>query len=99
MSSPATLDHPPISLDQETLTNISLLAVKWDTSESEVISRVVKKTKEEEIPDRMPGEMTPVEALLWLQKNGLTREEADHLKNEIRLEREAKRYWWDERSA
>jgi len=97
MSSPLALNQTGILLDQETLENLSLLAEKWDTSESEVISRVVNKTREEEIPQAV--EMTPVEALRWFRTNGISREEAEAWKEEIRLERESKRYRWDDRPA
>ena len=45
------------------------------------------------------AKMTPVEALLWLRENGISREEGEAWKEEIRLEREAKRYWWDDSPA
>ena len=97
MSPTVTSYQSGISLDQETLENLSLLADKWNISNSEVISRVVKKTKDEEIPE--PAKMTPSEALRWFRTNGISREEAEAWKEEIRLEREAKRYWRDDRPA
>lgn len=86
-----------MSLDVETIDNLTALAEKWGTSKSEVVRRVLRKTREEEAAK--PPQMTPIEALRWLRKNGMSRDEAEHMKEEIRLEREATRYWWDDRSA
>ena len=86
-----------MSLDQETLGALELLATKWNTSKSDVIRRVVRKAKEDEA--MKTAKMTQVEALLWLRENGISREEGEAWKEEIRLEREAKRYWWDDSPA
>ncbi len=96
MSAYTTLKRTSMSLDVETLDNLAILAEKWGTSKSEVIRRVVRKSREEEAAK--PPRMTPVEALLWLRKNGISREKADAWKKDIRLEREAKRHWWDDSS-
>lgn len=97
MKSSSTLRRTSMSLDPETLDHLAALAIKWDTSKSEVIRRVVRKTSEEEAA-KSPR-TTPVEALRWLRKNGISREAAEAWKEDIRLEREAKPNWWDDRPA
>lgn len=97
MRSSTTLKRTSMSLDAETLEHLAALAIKWDTSKSDVIRRVVRKTSEEEAA-KSPR-MKPVEALRWLRKNGISREAAEAWKDEIRLEREAKPNWWDDRPA
>ena len=82
-----------MSLDDETLKSLESLATRWETSKSEVIRRVVKKSKMEE--DSKTAPKSPVEAIRWLRKHGLTDQEAATFKEEIRLERNAKRYWWE----
>ena len=83
-----------MSLDGETLKTIAALAEKWNTSKSEVIRRSVRKAKENEVMET--ARMTPVEALKWIRAgNGMTEEEAQHLKNEVAAERNAKVYWWE----
>ncbi len=82
-----------MSLDKETVGALESLATKWNTSKSEVIRRVVRKSKLEE--DSKSAPKSPIEALRWLRKNGLTHKEAETLKEEIQLERNAKRYWWE----
>jgi len=97
MSQASTLKRTSMSLDQETLGSLESLATKWNTSKSEVIRRAVRKVKEDEAMKTC--RMTPVEALRWLRKNGISREAAEAWKDDIRLEREAKPNWWDDRPA
>ena len=97
MSQTSTLKRTSMSLDQETLGALELLATKWNTSKSEVIRRAVRKTSEEEAA-KSPR-MTPIEALRWLRKNGISREATEAWKDDIRLEREARPNWWDDRTA
>jgi hypothetical protein len=95
MKYPSTLKRTSMSLDTETLDNLAWLAVKWDTSKSEVIRRVVRKARESEA--MKTARMTPVEALEWIRAgNGLNEEEAKHLTDEVAAERNAKVYWWEE---
>ena len=82
-----------MSLDQQTLASIESLATKWETSKSEVIRRAIRKIREDEA--MKAARMTPVQALEWLQENGISQAEADTLMEEVRLEREAKKYWWE----
>ncbi len=93
MSQTSTLKRTSMSLDQETLGALELLAKKWNTSKSEVIRRAVRKFKEDEA--MKASRMTPIQAMEWLQENGITQEQADNMKEEIRLERLAKKYWWE----
>lgn len=93
MSQTSTLKRTSMSLDQETLGALELLATKWNTSKSEVIRRAVRKFKEDEAMKAC--RMTPIQAMEWLQENGITQEQADNMKEEIRLERLAKKYWWE----
>jgi Arc/MetJ-type ribon-helix-helix transcriptional regulator len=93
MNDTGTLKRTSMSLDQETLGALELLATKWNTSKSEVIRRAVRKVKEDEA---MKGSrMTPIQAMEWLQENGISQEQANTMREEIRLEREARRYWWE----
>ena len=93
MSQTSTLKRTSMSLDQETLGALESLATKWNTSKSEVIRRAVRKVKEDEA--MKASRMTPIQAMEWLQENGITQEQADTMKDEIRLERLAKKYWWE----
>lgn len=93
MSQTSTLKRTSMSLDQETLGSLESLATKWNTSKSEVIRRAVRKVKEDEA--MKASRMTPIQAMEWLQENGITQEQADTMKEEIRHERLAKKYWWE----
>jgi Arc/MetJ-type ribon-helix-helix transcriptional regulator len=89
----SNLKRTSMSLDTDTLDSIESLATKWQTSKSEVIRRAVRKIREDEA--MKAARMTPVQALEWLQENGISQAEADTLMEEVRLEREAKKYWWE----
>ena len=82
-----------MSLDHETLGSLESLARKWNTSKSEVIRRVVRKVKEDEA--MKAARMTPIQAMEWLQDNGISQEQANTMREEIRLERKARKYWWE----
>ncbi len=88
------LTRTSMALDSATVSAISLLAEKWGVSKAEVMRRAVKRAKEEtDLKDQQPK---PIEALDWLQKGGgLTVQEAEKFRSEVRAEREAKRYWWE----
>jgi len=89
----SNLKRTSMSLDTDTLDSIESLATKWQTSKSEVIRRALRKIREDEA--MKAARMTPVQALEWLQENGISQAEADTLMEEVRLEREAKKYWWE----
>jgi hypothetical protein len=74
------------SLKPETVLRIEELAVKWGVPKSEVVGRVVDKAALEEITQ---PQRTPLEALHWLQKHGISAEVARKWKAEIRRERRA----------
>lgn len=93
MGTTGTLKRTSMSLDLETVGALESLATKWNTSKSEVIRRAVRKVKEDEAMKEI--RMTPIQAMKWLQENGISQEQADTMREEIRLEREAKRYWWE----
>ena len=89
-----TLKRTSIALDQTTLRAIDYLAKKWEVSKAEVMRRAVKRVKEEtDLKDQQPK---PLEAFDWLQTGGgLTVQEAEDFRKEVRAERLAKRYWWE----
>lgn len=87
------LKRTSMSLDADTLDSLAKLSEKWNTSKSEVIRRAVRKAKEDEA--MKAARMTPVQAMEWLQENGISQEQADSMREEVRLEREAKKYWWE----
>jgi predicted DNA-binding protein len=89
-----TLTRTSMALDQLTISSLDLLSQKLGTSKAEVIRRAVSHLKEvEDMKDQCPK---PLQALDWLQKGGgLTVQEANAFRDEVRAEREAKRYWWE----
>lgn len=88
------LTRTSMALDQFTLKILDLLAQKWDVPKAEVMRRAVRRLKEEEdMKEHCPK---PLEALEWLQQGGgMTIQEAEVFREEVRAEREAKRYWWE----
>lgn len=74
------------SLKPETVLRIEELAVKWGVPKSEVVRRAVEHAGQGETAEKVP---TPLEALAWLQKNGISRTAANKYIREIRLERRA----------
>jgi metal-responsive CopG/Arc/MetJ family transcriptional regulator len=92
----STLKRTSMSLDPETLENLDELAKYWAISKAEVIRRAIRKLSEEaKHESRESREMTPIEAIEWLGKNGITQETADKWKAEIKAERMAWRGWWE----
>jgi predicted DNA-binding protein len=83
-----------MALDSFTLGVLDLLSKKWGVPKAEVMRRAVRHIKEaEDMKDQCPK---PLEALDWLQNGGgLTLQEAEAFREEVRAEREAKRYWWE----
>jgi hypothetical protein len=89
------LTRTSMALDTWTLRALGELAKKWNTSKAEVMRRAVKKIKEE--ADREIEHPKPLEALDWLQKGGgLTVKEAAKFREEVKAERQAKIYWWEQ---
>ncbi len=83
-----------MSLDSLTLEAMDSLAKLWSVSKAEVMRRAIRRLKDEAEKDsRKPS---PLEALDWLQGDGgLSVKEGEEFKEAIRVEREAKRYWWE----
>jgi hypothetical protein len=73
------------SLKPETVDRVQELATAWGVPKSEVIRRAVDqigRLGNEKVP-------TPLEALEWLQKNGVSAEVAAKWNREVLLERRA----------
>jgi hypothetical protein len=73
------------SLKPETVDRVQELATTWGVPKSEVIRRAVDqigRLGNEKVP-------TPLEALEWLQKNGISSEVAAKWNKEVLLERRA----------
>ena len=89
-----TLTRTSMALDQMTISFLDLLAKKWGVPKAEVMRRAVRRIKEEEdMKDQCPK---PLKALDWLQNGGgMTVQEAEAFRDEVRAEREGKRYWWE----
>ena len=93
-----SLTRTSMSLDEFTIGALDQLSQKWAISKAAVIRRAVKSLKESaDAEDDMPS---PLEALDWLQDGGgLLREEAAEYNAELKAERLAKKYWWEEPTA
>jgi predicted transcriptional regulator len=75
------------SLKPETVDRVQELATAWGVPKSEVIRRAVDQAKPESgQKERVP---TPLEALEWLQKNGISAAEAAKFNAEVKRERRA----------
>ena len=75
------------SLKPETVDRVQELAAAWGVPKSEVIRRAVDK-----LPQDLPAEekvLTPLEALDWLQKNGISAAETAKFNAEVKRERRA----------
>ncbi len=88
MSKTSTLKRTSMSLDAETLENLEKLANIWNTSKSEVVRRTVRKAKQQE--EEGTSRARAIEALEWFQNNGIGKEAADRMREEIRLGRQSK---------
>ena len=84
-----------MALDTETINALESLSKKWGVSKAEVMRRSIKKTNEKENQTPNTSIRTPLEALLWLKENGITKEEAESYKAELKLEREAWKDPWE----
>ena len=89
----STLKRTSMSLDTVTLDIMQKLSTKWNVSKSEVIRRSVRHERERDAIES--AKRSPVDALRWLQANGITQEQADTMREEIKLEREARKPWWE----
>jgi len=92
-----TLKRTSMALDLETLEALELLSKKWSVSKAEVMRRSIKKSQQEENEkqETIPSVSTPLEALMWLKENGITKEQAETYKAELKLEREIWKDPWE----
>jgi predicted transcriptional regulator len=74
------------SLKPETVDRVQELATAWGVPKSEVIRRAVDKLPLENEQKQPP---TPLEALEWLQKHGISAKAAAKWNKEVLLERRA----------
>jgi hypothetical protein len=74
------------SLKPETVGKVEELAVKWGVPKSEVIHRAVIKAA---LDEDLPKSPNPLQALDWLQKNGITPAAAEKFNAELRRQRRA----------
>jgi hypothetical protein len=75
------------SLKPETVLRVEELAVKWGVPKSEVIRRVVDQAGQDKPAEEKV--LTPLEALDWLQKNGISAKAATKFNREVRASRRA----------
>ena len=89
------LKRTSMALDPGTLESMTELAKRWSISKAEVMRRAIKHYKEE--ADRRAALPEALDALAWLQNGGgLSVHEAEDFRREMRAERQAKVYWWEE---
>ena len=95
MSYTHALKRTSMALDGTTLRALADLAKLWSTSKAEVMRRAVRRAKEE--ADREAALPSPLKALDWLHDGGgITVKEAESFKKEVRAERNACRYRWEQ---
>lgn len=87
-----TLKRTSMALDAESRDNLEELSHQWQVSKAEVLRRSLKLAKAEN--DKKKPEISPLEALEWLRKNGITQEQAKAWKAEIKAERMARKEPW-----
>jgi len=75
------------SLKPATVDRVQELATVWGVPKSEVIRRAVEQVSEQTTTTKKI--MTPLEALDWLQKNGISSSAAKKYNAEVRRERRA----------
>jgi hypothetical protein len=86
-----------MSLDTGTISALKKIAQIWGVSKAEVMRRAVKKVEMEENQKLTNPAPSPLEALAWLQNGGgLSHAEGSMLREEMSVERQATRYWWEE---
>jgi len=93
MNYASSLKRTSMSLDTDTLETLARLAVKWNTSKSEVIRRSIRYARDRDAQES--AKSSPADALRWLQANGITKEHATRMREEIKAEREARKPWWE----
>lgn len=76
------------SLKPQTVDRVQELSTLWGVPKSEVIQRAVENLPRENIVSKK-RRRTPLEALAWLQKHGISAEAAAKYNAEIRRERRA----------
>lgn len=90
-----SLTRTSMSLDQITIEALDHLSKKWSISKAAVIRKAVHSLKENS--ETEADTPSPLDALDWLQGGGgLGAEEAETYRAEIKAERGAKKYWWEE---
>jgi hypothetical protein len=95
MSYTYSLKRTSMALDGSTLQTLAELAKLWSVSKAEVMRRAVRRAKEE--AEKEASFPQPLKALDWLQDGGgLTIQEAEAFRKEVRAEREARRPWWEQ---
>ncbi len=78
------------SLKPETVERVQELATQWGVAKSEVIRRAVAQASATPAASSDDDrDLSPLEALEWLSKNGISKEEADRFNKETRRERRA----------
>lgn len=82
-----TLKRTSMALDEESLQNLESLSKDWKVSKAEVLRRSLKIAKEKN--DTIKLDLTPLEALEWLRKNGISQDQAEEWRAEIKAERMA----------
>lgn len=75
------------SLKPETVERVQELATAWGVPKSEVIRRAVDGVAQAEVEKKKIP--TPLEALEWLQKNGISAKAAAKWNREVRASRRA----------
>ena len=75
------------SLKPETVDRVQELATAWGVPKSEVIRRAIDKATIED--SALEKKETPLEALEWLQKNGISARAAAQFESEVRISRRA----------
>jgi hypothetical protein len=76
------------SLRPQTVDRVQELSTLWGVPKSQVIQRAVENLSQENAVSKKPRR-TPLEALDWLQKHGISAAAASKYNAEIRRERQA----------
>lgn len=77
------------SLNMETARNLQWLAKCWGVAKSAALRRVIDDRLRQERTGSYPAGNTKMEALSWLQRNGLSKTKAAAWKAELRATRES----------
>jgi hypothetical protein len=76
------------SLKPQTVDRVQELSTLWGVPKSQVIQRAIENLPRENVDEKKPRR-TPLEALDWLQKHGISAAAAAKYNAEIRRERRA----------